>query len=44
VADETLGDRIATLGSVDDDEVDWPNVRLTSYLIHQTRSRRCGNG
>ena len=24
---ETLGDLIATLGSIDDDEIDWPNVR-----------------
>ena len=27
MADETLGDLIATLGSIDPDEIDWPNVR-----------------
>jgi transglutaminase-like putative cysteine protease len=31
-----LGELIATLGSVDDDEIDWANVRQTSVLIHQT--------
>ena len=36
MADETLGDLIATLGSIDDDEIDWPNVQRTSVLIHQT--------
>jgi transglutaminase-like putative cysteine protease len=36
VAGETLGDLIATLGSIDDDEIDWPNVERTSVLIHQT--------
>jgi transglutaminase-like putative cysteine protease len=34
--DEALGDLIATLGSVDDDEIDWQNVARTSVLIHQT--------
>jgi transglutaminase-like putative cysteine protease len=33
---ETLGDLIATLGSIDDDEIDWPNVQRTTVLIHQT--------
>ena len=36
MADETLGDLIATLGSIDDDEIDWPNVQRTTVLIHQT--------
>lgn len=34
--DEALGDLIATLGSVDDDEIDWQNVARTTVLIHQT--------
>jgi transglutaminase-like putative cysteine protease len=33
---ETLGDLIATLGSIDDDEIDWPNVQRTTVLIQQT--------
>jgi transglutaminase-like putative cysteine protease len=33
---DTLGDLIATLGSVDDDEIDWPNVRQTTVLIQQS--------
>jgi transglutaminase-like putative cysteine protease len=33
---DSLGDLIATLGSIDDDEIDWPNVRRTTVLIHQT--------
>ena len=32
----TLGELIATLGSIDDDEIDWQNVRHTTVLIHQT--------
>ena len=36
--DETLGDLIATLGSIDDDEIDWPNVRQTTVLIQQSFS------
>jgi transglutaminase-like putative cysteine protease len=36
VAGETLGDLIATLGSIDDDEIDWQNVQRTTVLIHQT--------
>ena len=31
--EHTLGDLIATLGSIDDDEIDWPNVRNTSVVI-----------
>ena len=31
-----LGDLIATLGSIDDDEIDWQNVRQTTVLIHQS--------
>jgi transglutaminase-like putative cysteine protease len=38
VAGETLGDLIATLGSIDDDEIDWQNVRQTTVLIQQTFS------
>ena len=33
---ETLGDLIATLGSIDDDEIDWENVRQTTVLIQQS--------
>lgn len=33
-----LGDLIATLGSIDDDEIDWQNVARTTVLIHQTYS------
>src|ERR1700760_4587715 len=33
---DALGDLIATLGSIDDDEIDWPNVARTTTLIHQT--------
>ena len=36
MAGETLGDLIATLGSIDDDEIDWQNVRSTTVLVHQT--------
>jgi transglutaminase-like putative cysteine protease len=32
----TLGDLIATLGSIDDDEIDWQNIRQATVLIHQT--------
>jgi transglutaminase-like putative cysteine protease len=32
---ESLGDLIATLGSIDDDEIDWQNVRQTTVLIQQ---------
>ena len=31
-----LGDLIATLGSIDDDEIDWQNVARSTVLIHQT--------
>jgi transglutaminase-like putative cysteine protease len=34
--DLPLGDQIATLGSIDDDEIDWQNVARTTVLIHQT--------
>src|SRR5471030_2993521 len=33
---EALGELIATLGSVDNDEIDWQNVRQTTVLIHQS--------
>ena len=36
MAVDTLGDLIATLGSIDDDEIDWQNVRQATVLIHQT--------
>jgi transglutaminase-like putative cysteine protease len=36
VADEALGDLIATLGSIDVDEIDWQNVARNTVLIHQT--------
>jgi transglutaminase-like putative cysteine protease len=36
LSDLNLGDRIATLGSIDDDEIDWQNVARTTVLIHQT--------
>ena len=36
MVDETLGDLIGTLGSIDHDEVDWQNVQRTTVLIHQT--------
>jgi transglutaminase-like putative cysteine protease len=32
---DVLGELIATLGSVDNDEIDWQNVRQTTVLIHQ---------
>ena len=35
---ETLGDLIATLGSIDDDEIDWQNVQQTTVLIQQSFS------
>ena len=38
MAGETLGDLIATLGSIDDDEIDWQNVRQITVLIQQTFS------
>jgi transglutaminase-like putative cysteine protease len=38
VEGETLGDLIATLGSIDDDEIDWQNVQQTTVLIQQTFS------
>jgi transglutaminase-like putative cysteine protease len=38
VAGETLGDLIATLGSIDDDEIDWQNVQQITVLIQQTFS------
>ena len=31
-----LGDLIATLGSIDDDEIDWQNVARSTVLIHQS--------
>ncbi|MEO5576994.1 MAG: transglutaminase family protein [Gaiellaceae bacterium] len=34
--DPNLGDLIATLGSIDDDEIDWQNVARSTVLIHQT--------
>jgi transglutaminase-like putative cysteine protease len=36
VVDDTLGDLIATLGAIDDDEIDWPNVERTTVVIHQS--------
>ena len=33
---DQLGGLIATLGSVDNDEIDWLNVRHVTVLIHQT--------
>ena len=36
MVDDALGDLIATLGAVDDDEIDWQNVARTTVLIHQT--------
>jgi transglutaminase-like putative cysteine protease len=36
MVDDPLGQLIATLGSVDTDEIDWPNVRQATVLIHQT--------
>ncbi|MBA3842249.1 MAG: transglutaminase family protein [Actinobacteria bacterium] len=33
---DALGQLIATLGSVDNDEIDWQNVRQATVLIHQT--------
>jgi transglutaminase-like putative cysteine protease len=35
VPDDALGDLIATLGSVDHDQIDWPNVTRLTYAIHQ---------
>ena len=35
MVDDALGDLIATLGSIDDDEIDWQNVARTTVLIHQ---------
>lgn len=32
---DALGQLIATLGSVDHDEIDWQNVRRSTVLIHQ---------
>ena len=36
MTEDTLGDLIATFGSIDDDEIDWPNVQRTTVLIQQT--------
>jgi transglutaminase-like putative cysteine protease len=36
VIGDSLGELIATLGSVDGDEIDWQSVRQTTVLIHQT--------
>jgi transglutaminase-like putative cysteine protease len=36
VLGDPLGELIATLGSVDADEIDWESVRQTTVLIHQT--------
>jgi transglutaminase-like putative cysteine protease len=36
VVDDTLGDLIATLGSIDHDEIDWPNVERATVVIHQS--------
>ena len=36
MAVNTLGDLIATLGSIDDDEIDWQNIRQATVLIQQT--------
>ena len=33
---DALGDLIATLGSIDDDEIDWQNVRQTTVLVEQS--------
>ncbi len=33
---DTLGDLIATLGSIDNDEIDWQNIRQATVLIQQT--------
>ena len=51
MTDDDLGDLIATLGGIDDDEIDWQNVARTTVLIHQTsgtsiraRSRRSASG
>ena len=33
---ETLGDLIATLGSIDNDEIDWGSIRQATVLIQQT--------
>jgi len=35
VTDDTLGDLIETLGSIDHHQIDWPNVRRATYVIHQ---------
>ena len=32
---DSLGDLIATLGSIDDDEIDWQNISQATVLIHQ---------
>jgi transglutaminase-like putative cysteine protease len=36
MAVDTLGDLIATLGSIDHDEIDWQNIRQATVLIQQT--------
>ena len=36
MVDESLGDLIATLGSIDDEEIDWQNVQQTTVLIQQS--------
>ncbi len=35
MADETLGDLIEMLGSIDHDQIDWDNIQRASFLIHQ---------
>ncbi len=51
MVDESLGDLIATLGSIDDEEIDWQNVQQTTVLIQQSfayeyrgRSPACASG
>jgi transglutaminase-like putative cysteine protease len=36
MAPDSLGGLIATLGSIDNDEIDWQNVRHVTVLIYQT--------
>src|SRR5476651_1224579 len=36
MAPDSLGGLIATLGSIDNDEIDWQNVRRVTVLIYQT--------
>jgi transglutaminase-like putative cysteine protease len=35
MADETLGDLIEMLGSIDHHQIDWDNIQKASFLIHQ---------